>query len=313
MSRCYAGSEGVTLMHRKGSPLILWAVCFILCFTNASVAEAAQPTIVRDEEKGHWLYKSDTLRVEITRYTFDDELVWYETDLRTSPASMLRGVLSTESRPHRHLKKPDVIAQEHQLVFAQTDDFYASRLKSKKLKPGVIIRNSTTLYDSVYRGNGKPFPPLDAMALFADGSMRVFVQREHTADEYLAMGAVDVFSFGPLLIRDGQMDARLETGYAHHEPRTAIGIVEPYHFFTIVVDGRRDGSDGCELKRIAQRMLEVGVTDAINMDGGQTSALVFLGQKINVTGSFKGRARIRSVGGMIGVSDAGWNGELLPE
>ncbi|MDD3410261.1 MAG: phosphodiester glycosidase family protein [Eubacteriales bacterium] len=289
--------------------ILYGALAAMLLLGAAGAALAQEPTIACDEVNGSWLYESDSLRVEITRRVFDDPLVWYEVDLRTSDASMLRGVLSADKKPQTHLKKPETLAREQQLVYAQTDDFYANRLKSKKLKTGVIIRNGSILYDSVYVGNGNPFPPLDAMALFGDGTMKVFAAREHTADEYLQMGAVDVFSFGPILIRDGQMDARVERRYANREPRSAIGIIEPHHFFSIIVEGRHDGSVGCGLKRIAERMLEVGVTDALNMDGGQTAALVFLGQQINQIGAYKGRARVRSVGGMIGVSDSAWNGE----
>lgn len=42
--------------------------------------------------------------------------------------------------------------------------------------------------------------------MLEDGSWRVFHSDEHSAQEYLDMGAVDVFSFGPYLIRDGEIN-----------------------------------------------------------------------------------------------------------
>lgn len=297
--------------HRR---TLIWMVAVVLlCFApEAALGKTAEPRIVCDDIHGYWLYESATLRVEINRHVFEDPLIWYEVDLRTSPASMLRGVLSSPELARIQLKKPDEIAREQRLVYAQTDDFYVSRLHKKTIKTGVIIRDSQLLYDQVYRGKGRYFPPLDALALFPDGTLGVFAAQEHSGEEYLAMGAVDVFSFGPILIRDGQLDERMEKRYANKEPRTAIGIIEPYHFFSIIAEGRHRGSDGCGLKPMAMRMLEMGVTDAINLDGGQTSALVFLGQKLNATGLHNGRSKTRSVGGMLGVGDAAWAGGETP-
>lgn len=50
----------------------------------------------------------------------------------------------------------------------------------------------------------------------------------------------------------------------------------------------------------------------MNLVGGQTAALVLLGKRINVTGACKGRAKVRGASGMIGVSDAAWDGTPLP-
>lgn len=289
-----------------------YAVALLLALTlltNVGFAEGTAATIVCDDEKGYWLYETQSLRVEIKRCTFADPLVWYEADVITSQASPLRGYLSAENQPQQHLKKPATIATEQQLVFAMTDDYFAARIGKRKKKVGVIIRDGTLLYDSVYQGNGRPFPILDTMALYPDGGMEVYRAREHTGAEYLAMGATDVFSFGPLLIRDGVIDDRLQKYYTHLEPRTTIGCIAPNHYVAIVVDGRQQSSRGCGLQRIAERMLELGVTDAINMDGGQTAALLFLGKQINITGSYKGHSpKVRSVNGLIGVKDAAWTG-----
>lgn len=273
---------------------------------EAPAPQAVQPApvIVRDVEAGHWLYESAALRVEIyRRWDPETPLIWYEADLRCSPAAPLRCVLSAEKYPAKHMRRPDAIARQEGLIYAQTDDFFGDRAGSRKLKPGVIVRNGKLLFDSVYHGGGKPFPPLDALAVFPDGSLETFGAREYTGEQYLAMGALEVVSFGPILIRDGVMDARLETGYADHEPRSAIGMIEPWHYFAVVAEGRHDGSRGCGLRRIAQRMLEAGVTEALNLDGGQTAAMLFLGTQLNRTGKFAHNTSVRSVSGVFGLKE----------
>ena len=266
---------------------------------------AAAPTVIQNEETGTWRYESDSLCVSITRFTDDTvPLIWYEADLRCSPDAPLNCVLSAAQHPGRGLKKPDVIAQENNLVYAQTDDFFGDRASSKKLKTGVIIRGGALLYDRVYHGKGKPFPPLDTLAIFPDGTLETFLAGTYSGEQYIAMGALDVVSFGPVLIADGVIDPRLPTDYADHEPRSVIGMVTPYHYVGIVVEGRHDGSAGCGLQRLAQRMLELGVTEALNLDGGQTAAMVFMGQQLNQTGRYKHRASVRSVSGVLGIKDA---------
>jgi len=261
------------------------------------------PEIIENETDGYWLYQSDTLRVEITRKTDPQTpLVWYEADLQCKPETPLHCVLSAEKYPAMHLKKPDAIAQREGLIYAQTDDFFGDRVGSRKLKTGVIVRNGKLLYDSTYHG-GNPFPPLDALAIFPDGTLETFTARQYTGEEYLAMGALDVISFGPILIRDGEMDKRLVKGYTDVEPRSTIGMINPYHFFAIVVEGRHEGSKGCGLKRIAQRMLEVGVSEAINLDGGQTAAMIFMGKQLNHTGKYVHNTSVRSVSGVLGLKD----------
>ena len=71
------------------------------------------------------------------------------------------------------------------------------------------------------------FPNLDNLALYADGNMEVYYSDEKTAQEYQEMGAVDVLAFGPVLVRDGQLNTEaLEKYGTSHAPRTAIGMVE---------------------------------------------------------------------------------------
>jgi hypothetical protein len=288
---------------------MLSALMTILIVTSACLyaaqAETAAPTVVENETDGYWLYQSDTLRVEINRREdAKTPLVWYEADLQCSADAPLACVLCSQVRPSKHLKKPDTIAVENGLIYAQTDDFFGDRVGSRKRKTGVIIRGGKILYDSVYHGGGNPFPTLDALAIFPDGSLETFSSREYTGEQFLQMGVLDVVSFGPILIRDGVMDSRLVKGYADHEPRCAIGMITPYHYFGIVVEGRSDESEGCGLKRIAQRMLEVGVTEALNLDGGQTAAMLFMGKQLNRTGKFGSKSSPRSVSGVLGIKES---------
>ena len=66
-----------------------------------------------------------------------------------------------------------------------------------------------------------------------------------------------------------------------YEPRTALGYNEQ-KLILIVADGRRAGySTGLSLYRLASLLVELGATEAINLDGGSSSTFVVDGKVVN--------------------------------
>ena len=135
------------------------------------------------------------------------------------------------------------------------------------------------------------------MALLPDGSMKTFVCDAHTAEEYLEMGAEQVFSFGPWLISDGEINPEVLNPkyYPYNEPRVAIGMVEPWHYVAVVVRGRPKSTHaGVHLDWLAQLLRDRGCVEALNLDGGQTATMMFNGKIIET-----GDKALRSQGSMI--------------
>ena len=66
-----------------------------------------------------------------------------------------------------------------------------------------------------------------------------------------------------------------------YEPRTALGY-NAQKLILIVADGRRTGySTGLSLYRLASLLIELGATEAINLDGGSSSTFVVDGKVVN--------------------------------
>lgn len=66
-----------------------------------------------------------------------------------------------------------------------------------------------------------------------------------------------------------------------YEPRTALGY-NAQKLILIVADGRRTGySTGLSLYRLASLLIELGATEAINLDGGSSSTFVVDGKVLN--------------------------------
>ena len=78
-------------------------------------------------------------------------------------------------------------------------------------------------------------------------------------------------SVGGRLIKDGQIT---DTDQAA-APRTAIGITQGGGMILYTIDGRQTGhSYGVRLKTLSARLAELGCIDAVNMDGGGSTAIV---------------------------------------
>lgn len=266
---------------------------------------AGDEWVYADEPLGLWLYYGRDLQVEIQRYSDPNKpLVWYESLLTLRGEERLRSVASNPANPGTRFNYSEPIARKNRLVFAVSDDYFGDRRYNRKTQ-GIILRDGKIISEKTYKSGAGSFPNLDTMALYPDGRITVHTCKEYTAQEYLQMGATDVFAFGPIMIRDGQINGQLETKNKDLEPRHAFGMISPGRFVSILVEGRHSKSKGTGLTWLAERMLALGVREALNLDGGQTVALVFMGEKLNTTGKYGKHSNQRSLSGMIaaGVSD----------
>ena len=244
--------------------------------------EGMEPYIRNDWENGSWLYITQDLRVQITRYrqTTPVKLVWYIADIR-SENEVMQTIPFNEERPGRTNGLPEDMAQKHKAVYAQSGDFYSYRIANDK-RPGIIIRNGEILYSKTYDKPVLALPSLDNAAFFPNGDMKVFGSYELSAQEYIGMGATDVLAFGPILVKDSAVNPAMYTNFTHEEPRSAIGIISPGHYIGMLVEGRTEFSQGCGLQFVAETLYDLGCTDALNLDGGGTAAMVFMGKSVEL-------------------------------
>lgn len=268
---------------------------------NGFLKDETEEFVFIDADDGQWIYLSSTLQVQIRRMEDPSyPLVWYETDVRTQSEERLH-TARIEKIASGKMLRSQVLARRVHAVLAISDDHYVFRVRNKT-SPGVIIRDGKILYDKAKLKANSGFPKQEVLAYFQDGSMKCFDNGEHTAQEYLEMGATDVFSFGPILVTNGEPGPdMLKPKYYHYkEPRSAIGMIEPGHYVILTVKGRVKESAGCYFPFLAGRMIELGVQEALNLDGGGTTSLVFMGEQLN----YKGTAS-RSVASIItfGTSD----------
>ena len=239
--------------------------------------------LYENEAAGLWLYKTQNISITIARYS-ENNLVWFETEVWCSPEDPMSGYLTPGNTPGKRYMSPLKMAEDCGAVLCLTDDFFGFRL-NYNYRTGVVIRDGKVIGSRTYAADRSAFPNLEVLALFGDGSMKCYLSDAHTAQEYLDMGAISTYAFGPILVTDGHLGPHMTSPsyYHYREPRCAVGMIEPYHYVILTVKGRSDDSKGIYLDWLAQRMLYLGCTEALNLDGGGTVCLIFNGKMLNKT------------------------------
>lgn len=93
-------------------------------------------------------------------------------------------------------------------------------------------------------------------------------------------------SYGPVLIVNGEpVNAKLSSGI---NPRTAIGQREDGAVLLLVIDGRQITSLGATMEDLTEIMLEYGAVNAVNLDGGSSSQMIYKDETMNVNASVRG-------------------------
>ena len=94
---------------------------------------------------------------------------------------------------------------------------------------------------------------------------------------------------GPLLIKDSIPQRLPDKSFTHkRHPRTCVGITRESIIF-ICIDGRSDQAAGMSLIEVQDFLLDLGCSDAINLDGGGSTSMWIMEKGIlNVTSEYTG-------------------------
>jgi len=118
-----------------------------------------------------------------------------------------------------------------------------------------------------------------------------------------------VLAFGPILIRDGELNEEGLAKYGtSHAQRTAVGMVEKGHYWFMMLEGRIKRSTGDGISFLAERLMEKQCSIGFNLDGGDTSCIVFMGHQLCRMQDGKKHLSSRRTSDILGVGTS----ELLP-
>ena len=258
--------------------------------------------VLEDAGQGLWVYLSPTLRVVVTAHQ-KPGYSWFEADIRRRPeGETLHMVTSLNGLGN----DPAKVAAENSLVLGINGDYHQIRINYKK-KTGLIIRGGEMVRESNGPTNSKNFPPMDTLLLDAEGGFRLDKAGDMDSEKAFALGATDVLSFGPILVKDGRIRMLVNSYHDKKEPRTAVGCLGENHYLMVVAEGRMPKAKGMSLDELGRLMAARGCTEAFNLDGGHTSALIFMGKRLNKIGNLSGTGTTapRNMAELLGIGTYG--------
>ncbi|MCB8975863.1 MAG: phosphodiester glycosidase family protein [Ardenticatenaceae bacterium] len=216
-------------------------------------------------------YQDANMQITIeTIRAYDTDI--YIADVIVSDIAYLKTALAQNTFGKNIKETTSAMAEEHEAILAINGDYYGFR------NSGFVVRNGV-LYRTTARSGSN-----DALVVMADGNFEIVNESNTDVQALYDAGALQVFSFGPGLIENGEITVTSSSEVSQSKssnPRTAIGMIAPLHYIFVVSDGRTSQSAGLSLLELAQIMQQYGVTEAYNLDGGGSSTMVFNGQVVN--------------------------------
>ena len=229
-------------------------------------------------------YRDDAVTIRLREERVGETTV-HVAEIRLTDPSALKTAFADGSYGRNVAAAASVTAEEAGAVLAVNGDNYGSR------ETGYVIRGGV-LYRSV------PARDQEDLVIWSDGTAAIVRESEITAEELLARGAREVFSFGPGLVDNGEITVgasdEVDRAMASN-PRTAVGVLADGTWVFVVSDGRTTESEGLTLYELAAYMRSLGCVTAYNLDGGGSSTMVFNGAVVNVPSSGRNGGRERAV------------------
>ncbi len=218
------------------------------------------------DANGTAIYRSANLNITGTRYE-QEKLVYFVEDIYVRDIASLKTAFANDKYGKGQREWPADTANRNSAIAAINGDYYSARSE------GVVIRNGELYRDDIFG---------DTCVLYWDGTMETFSEAEMNVQAEMVKGAYQAWSFGPMLLdREGQPMTEFDSAVTSRHPRTAIGYFEPGHYCFVAVDGRSSSSKGLTMSGLSQLMHSLGCVRAYNLDGGQTSEMIWKGAVIN--------------------------------
>ena len=229
-------------------------------------------------------YSDGSVSIRLDTYRENGTTI-YVADIQLSDPSRLQTAFAQSSYGRNVTAATSATAESVDAILAVNGDNYGSR------EAGYVIRNGVLYRD---RSAGDQ----EDLVIYSDGSFAIITESDVSAQELLDAGAVQVFSFGPGLLENGEITVsqtdEVDRAMASN-PRTAIGQIGEGHYVLVVSDGRTRESEGLSLYELAEFMQSLGVQTAYNLDGGGSSTLVFQGEVVNTPSGRSGERAVTDI------------------
>ena len=112
-----------------------------------------------------------------------------------------------------------------------------------------------------------------------------------TNDQAKTLGIRDAVAFGPALVVNG-VASQVSGVSSGLNPRTAIGQRADGAVLLLVIDGRQTTSLGASIADLIEIMVKYGAVNAMNLDGGSSTIMLYEGKQINAGAPLTGGRKV---------------------
>lgn len=261
---------------------MLGLLLLCLCLAASACGEAAPRELPLDFSPGKEphpngfdgdaAYSDPTITVAVEKGDYDGNTYWVAR-VKIAHPSQLR-VCGVGDFAALNTLSGEYIAKHANAVLAVDSDFWVFSESGLFIREGKVIRERIT---------GEQ----DLLAIDVNGDFRTYPMATAEDAETLKKDPAirNVFSFGPILVKDGEAFYNEAYGdyYAAEweRQRMAIAQVGPLEYLCVCTGARARGSRGMTLREFADFVATFGVQTAYNLDGGDSTLLYFHGKRIN--------------------------------
>ncbi|MBE5776057.1 MAG: phosphodiester glycosidase family protein [Clostridiales bacterium] len=257
------------------------AVLLCLTMLPLAVAEETEPLLPIDFSAGmepdpdFYLsdreYEDPTLHITIEELR-EDGCDYWVARIKVADASQLR-TMSAGGFDTSMSMKGTALAKRVNAVLAIDGDYYCYT------GSGYILRQGQLYLDLL---NGER----DVLLIDEDGDFHVvhLPKAGEVSDTVDGKKVINAFYFGPILVENGQVPEVVDgpnMAATERRQRMCIAQVGPLEYMVVCCEAPARGSSGMTLRQFAELVATLGVETAYNLDGGDSTMLIFDGEKLN--------------------------------
>lgn len=268
-------------MHIRKKILLLIMLGLMICLPSAVAETLEQRALPIDFSGGvpakpegnigQWEYADPTIQIKVEKGREDDCDYWVA-DIRIGHASQLR-TAAADGFDSEMVLPAETMAKRVNAVLAINGDFF------NYLKTGFIVRQGELFRDKL---DGKR----DLLLIDEAGDFHFLrkATKKTAPMEIDGKKVINAFSFGPVLVEDGVVNTDWnfdQMAFGDYCQRMAIGQVGPLHYKVVCCGSPDRDSTGMKIRQFAQFVADLGIPNAYNLDGGNSTMLIYQGEKIN--------------------------------
>ena len=235
--------------------------------------EPNEDNFIKDEATGApYEYRDSTIYIKVESRVIKNSNVFFTWIQIADPTQLLTFATNYESSPLTMTNRLNA-------VIGINGDWFTGHGKT-----GVIYRNGVLMRPEKKYGN------YDALIIDKQGDFHILYRPSLEDFEPYKESVVHSFLFGPALVIDGKLQ-EFETfvygsgqgmGLDHKTQRQALCQVDKLTYMIITTEGPKENKGGgFDIVEFAKLCYDMGVKNAYNFDGANSTCLIFGNKKIN--------------------------------